>query len=123
MTLSAHAIDHIQIAIAPEHEDACIAFYRDLLGLQQIEKPAALRGRGGAWFQIGQLQLHIGIDPGAIAGARAHICFLIDDLERARDVFGARGFEITEDSAQVDGLTRFFVKDPAGNRVEIGARD
>jgi hypothetical protein len=40
-------LDHIQIAMPAGEEAASRAFYRDLLGLEEIAKPEPLAARGG----------------------------------------------------------------------------
>jgi catechol 2,3-dioxygenase-like lactoylglutathione lyase family enzyme len=44
-------LDHIQIAAPPGCEEAAKEFYGAILGLREIEKPEALRSRGGCWFE------------------------------------------------------------------------
>jgi catechol 2,3-dioxygenase-like lactoylglutathione lyase family enzyme len=116
-------IDHVQIAAPRALEAEIIAFYRDVLGLCPIPKPAELRARGGAWFQVGSLQLHIGLDPDmpSFPKSKRHVCFLTEDLAAARRAAQRAGLAIEEES-RAEGLTRFFLHDPAGNRVEIGSR-
>ena len=46
-------INHIQIEAPPGCEGAARAFYGDVLGLEEIEKPENLRLRGGVWFACG----------------------------------------------------------------------
>ena len=127
MTLSITAIDHIQITCQPSGEAATLAFYRNILGLQEIEKPDELKARGGAWFQLGAQQVHIGVDKEDPVGSQVkpskrHICFLVDDLTTAQLELEHAGIEITREPVDAFGLERFFVRDPAGNRVEIGCR-
>ncbi|MDX6536175.1 MAG: hypothetical protein QOD37_516, partial [Gaiellales bacterium] len=50
-------IDHVQVAAPPGCEQQARAFYGDLLGLSELEKPAPLAGRGGCWFACGAQQL------------------------------------------------------------------
>ena len=50
-------LDHVQVAMPRGEEDRARSFYAGLLGLREIPKPAPLAGRGGLWFQCGQLQL------------------------------------------------------------------
>jgi catechol 2,3-dioxygenase-like lactoylglutathione lyase family enzyme len=50
-------LDHVQVAAPPGCEAEARAFYGGLLGLPELEKPAALAGRGGAWFACGSQQL------------------------------------------------------------------
>lgn len=114
-------IDHVQIAVPRSLEAEAVAFYRDVLGLTEIEKPADMKGRGGAWFQAGAIQFHIGLDPEGSPPSRRHVCFLVSDLDKARARALAHGLALEKDGP-AEGLIRFFVRDPAGNRVEIGQR-
>ncbi|HXZ67195.1 MAG TPA: VOC family protein, partial [Alphaproteobacteria bacterium] len=94
-----------------------------VLGLREIKKPQELKARGGAWYQLGNAQLHLALDIGANgAGSRRHVCLAVNDLDAARAALRAHGLEITDEPIQADGLARFFLRDPAGNRVEIGQR-
>jgi catechol 2,3-dioxygenase-like lactoylglutathione lyase family enzyme len=121
MALGILGIDHVQIAVPKVREAECVAFYRDALALAEIEKPEHLKARGGAWFQIGPTQLHIGVDPEPSPKSKRHVCFLVSDLAAARAAVVARGIAL-EDEGRAEGLIRFFVRDPAGNRIEIGQR-
>ena len=115
-------IDHVQIAAPKALEAEVLRFYREILGLTEIPKPEELRGRGGAWFQAGNLQMHVGIDPeGGGPKSKRHVCFLVSDLAKAKAAVTAQGIAIEEESFSA-GLTRFFIHDPANNRIEIGQR-
>jgi catechol 2,3-dioxygenase-like lactoylglutathione lyase family enzyme len=115
------SIDHVQIAVPRALEAECLRFYRDVFAFPELEKPPELKARGGAWFQVGALQMHIGVDPDASPRSKRHICFLTGDLAAARAAVQAHGVAIEEESV-AEGLSRFFVRDPAGNRIEIGQR-
>jgi catechol 2,3-dioxygenase-like lactoylglutathione lyase family enzyme len=121
MTLGISAIDHVQIAVPKALEAECLSFYREVLRLPEIPKPEELRARGGAWFQLPNLQMHVGVDPEGSPRSKRHVCFLVPDLARARAAIVAKGIAIEEESV-AEGLSRFFIHDPAGNRVEIGQR-
>ncbi len=54
-------IDHVQLAAPKNSEQQCRAFFGDILGMTEIEKPENLKKRGGVWFECGAYQLHIGI--------------------------------------------------------------
>ena len=56
------AIDHILIAMPPGQESQARAFYRDVLGLTEIAKPPQLAARGGCWFAVAGVTLHLGIE-------------------------------------------------------------
>jgi catechol 2,3-dioxygenase-like lactoylglutathione lyase family enzyme len=121
MALAILGIDHVQIAVPKAQEAQCLDFYRSVLGLREVEKPEHLKARGGAWFQIGPTQMHVGIDPEPSPKSKRHICFLVGDLAAARSEVAAKGWPV-EDEGRAEGLIRFFVRDPAGNRIEIGQR-
>jgi predicted enzyme related to lactoylglutathione lyase len=124
MTFSIDAIDHVQVTVPPDLEEACLVFYGQDLGLVRVEKPAALAGRGGAWFQIGMVQLHVSLEEGAGAVAsKRHVCLMVDNLEAAQQALTEVGCDIVPEDTQPDGLRRFFTFDPAGNRLEIASRD
>ena len=121
MPLAVTGIDHVQIAVPRALEAGSLAFYREVFGFPELPKPEELRGRGGAWFQVGALQMHIGVDPEPSPKSKRHICFLVDDLASAKTGILSLGIAIEEESV-AEGLSRFFIRDPAGNRIEIGQR-
>lgn len=122
MSIGLTRIDHVNLTVPRAMEEACIAFYLDVLGLKQIEKPPELKARGGAWFEFpDRTQLHISLDDTAAPLSRRHVCMLTTNLDGARAHLAAHGLAI-EDGGTAEGLTRFFVRDPAGNRLEIGSR-
>jgi catechol 2,3-dioxygenase-like lactoylglutathione lyase family enzyme len=121
MTFGISGIDHVQLTVSRAVEAEALDFYRNVLGLNEIEKPPELRGRGGAWFQLGNAQFHIGIDPEPWPRSKRHVCFLVPDLTEARAAVLASGIAI-EEEGEAEGLKRFFIRDPAGNRIEIGER-
>jgi catechol 2,3-dioxygenase-like lactoylglutathione lyase family enzyme len=121
MSLGISAIDHVQIAVPRSLEARALEFYRSVLGLKEIPKPDELRARGGAWFEVGALQLHIGLDPEPSPKSRRHVCFLVSDLASAKAAIVTHGVTI-EEEGDAEGLHRFFIRDPAENRIEIGQR-
>ncbi len=121
MSLGVIGIDHVQMSVPKALEAQCLAFYREVFGFPEIPKPEDLRWRGGAWFQAGTVQIHIGIDPDSSPKSKRHVCFLVEDLAAAKAQILSRGVAIEEEGA-AEGLSRFFIRDPAGNRIEIGQR-
>jgi catechol 2,3-dioxygenase-like lactoylglutathione lyase family enzyme len=111
-------IDHVQIAIPAGGEEQARRFYGALLGLQEIEKPANLRKRGGVWFMTGNLQLHLGVDQAFRPAEKAHVAFRVTGLAGTRGRLEAAGYTVTEDEP-LPGFDRFYVLDPFGNRMEL----
>ncbi len=114
-------LHHAQITIpsGDEAEQQARDFYCRLLGLREIEKPESLRGRGGLWVELGEVQIHLGVeDSEARRQTKAHIAYQVTDL----DYWAARLQEngITpEESIPIPGYRRFEFRDPFGNRVEF----
>jgi catechol 2,3-dioxygenase-like lactoylglutathione lyase family enzyme len=78
------AIHHVQVAMPAGGEDRARRFYGGLLGLDELEKPANLRKRGGAWFATGNLQLHLGVDPDLRPARKGHVAFQVGGLSELR---------------------------------------
>ena len=113
------ALDHVQIAIPAGGEAAARDYYGSLIGLEEIAKPAALAGRGGCWFQLGDRQLHLGIEDPFRAAKKAHVALSTDTLAVLRDRIEEAGFDTRDDVPLDDGRRRFFSDDPFGNRIEF----
>lgn len=111
-------IDHVQLAIPPGGEERARWFYGQVLGLVEVPKPEALRGRGGLWFQAGPVQLHLGVEPQMRPSAKAHPALLVADLEEWRRALVAAGVEWST-AQDLPGVTRAHILDPFGNRIEL----
>ena len=111
------AIDHVQLAMQRGREDDARGFYRDVLGMEELPKPAELAKRGGCWFVSGDVQVHLGVEDDFRAAKKAHPGLRCANytalLERLRNA----GIEFTEDYAT--GIPRAFVHDPFGNGIEL----
>ncbi|MGA8246973.1 MAG: VOC family protein [Nocardioides sp.] len=123
MTVRLH---HVQVACPPGGERAVRRFYVDGLGLTEVEKPAELRSRGGAWFRAYDAhggvaaELHVGVEDPFVPARKAHPAFVVDDLEvTAEAVLRAGGDPDWSQRDTFDGYRRFHVSDPHGNRVEV----
>lgn len=110
-------LDHIQLTIPAGCEEQARQFYTGVLGLQEIEKPKALKPNGGVWFAVADIQLHIGVEQGQPPSKR-HPAFEIDNLAAARTHLLARGVRVQEDTP-IPGVQRFSCFDPFGNRIEL----
>lgn len=111
-------LDHVQLAMPGRGEAEVRAFYGGLLGLDELEKPDALKARGGVWFACGASQLHLGVEADFRPARKAHPAFIVADLDRVRARLAAAGRPIVDDDA-LPGVRRFFTEDPFGNRIEL----
>lgn len=119
--MSVVGLDHVQVAAPPGCEAAARHYYGDLLGLVEVEKPEPLRARGGAWFQLGDQQLHVGVAEDFEPALKAHPAIRIADrpsLDALAERLSAAGFPVIWDEAFADAH-RFYSEDPWGNRIEL----
>lgn len=94
------------------------AYYGELLGLTEIDKPPVLAARGGAWFRAGGLELHLGVEDPFAPARKAHPGILVDDLESLVECLRAAG-ETVQPDTDFPGMRRFYTADPFGNRLEF----
>lgn len=118
MTHQVLGLDHLQIAIPVGSEREAVEFYGGLLGLAQLPKPDEMAGRGGAWFQAGSIQIHLGADPDFVPAKKAHPALIVSGIETLANALSAAGHEV-RDGLTVDGVTQTFTDDPFGNRIEL----
>ena len=113
-------LDHVQVAapMRPGVEDEARAFYGELLGLREIEKPGALQAKGGVWFSLGQGELHVGLEDQFQPARKAHPALLVSNLAAMRQRLEEVGAQIAEAEA-IPGVSRFYIYDPFGNRIEL----
>lgn len=116
-----YGIDHVQLAMPAGGEALAREFYTDLLGLVEIPKPANLAKRGGAWFECGLLQLHLGVETEFHPAKKAHPALLVEDLKHFISTLENRGYQIKSDEP-LTGYDRAFTNDPFGNRIELMER-
>jgi catechol 2,3-dioxygenase-like lactoylglutathione lyase family enzyme len=114
---------HVNVTVPRALEQVAKDFYRVSLGLEEVPKPEASRGRGGAWYQLGSLQLHLSVEDVANEQPSSrHVCFVVENLNRAEEHLASAGVTILPDPRPVPGTERFYVRDPGGNLIEITER-
>lgn len=111
-------LHHVQLAMPPGREGVARSFWGDVLGMDEVTKPAALVARGGCWFRSGDLELHIGVEDDFRPARKAHPGILVDDLDDLVARLTAAGIEAVPDD-DFPGYRRVYVHDPFGNRLEF----
>lgn len=117
-------IDHVTVNVTDVGRAK--KFYGDLLGLQEIARPASFTFPG-AWYRIGTTDLHLvgrgrgraGMD----AESSRHFAVWTADVRAAARVLEAASREVAWDRTKIPGIDRFFTSDPDGNRIEIQGDD
>ncbi|WP_210502924.1 VOC family protein [Nocardioides xinjiangensis] len=119
-------LHHVQVACPPAGEDAARRFYRDGLGMTEVDKPAGLAGRGGCWFRAyddaGEVaaELHVGVEDPFAPARKAHPAFVVADLAEVAARLRELGFEVDDSQREsFPGHLRLHTYDGHGNRVEV----
>jgi catechol 2,3-dioxygenase-like lactoylglutathione lyase family enzyme len=107
-------------------------FYGGALGLEEVPRPHNFRFEG-AWFQVGDDQLHLLVEsettgsagapdpgPSGAMGLATHIALEVDDLEGSRARLDEHGVVlIGGPMPRGDGYDQVFVRDPDGYVIEL----
>ncbi|MFI7414978.1 glyoxalase [Streptomyces sp. NPDC049627] len=112
------AVDHVQLAAPPGSEEQLRAYYVGVLGMTEVPKPPALAARGGCWFQVGGVQLHLGIENGFRPAEKAHPGLRVAGIEQYGTWLEGHGAPVEWDE-NLPGHKRFYSYDPVGNRLEF----
>lgn len=114
------------VARVTRHLEESRAFYRDVLGFREMERPRI--GFPGAWLFNYGLQIHLIVNetsgdgqiPGPTIETRDnHLAFLIDDAEVVETRLKAHGVEYRVNYQTNTGLKQVFFRDPDGHHVEV----
>ncbi len=108
-------IHHVARHIPPSQLDRCVDFY-GLLGFHQVPAPAGIAGRA-VWLEHGGTQIHLLLDERATPDP-GHIAVLLDDYPGTVESLAATGTAV-EPRQEHWGSPRAYVRDPAGNLVEL----
>src|SRR5258705_7724588 len=112
--------NHLNVTVPSTLEAAAKHFYGAVLGLQQIPKPTGTRQDIGAWYQLGEVQLHLSTEEDVQNElSDRHVCYQVSDIDVAILEFRNAGVDIIPDPRPVAGQSRVFVRDPGGNMIEV----
>jgi catechol 2,3-dioxygenase-like lactoylglutathione lyase family enzyme len=145
MDTSVTVLDHISVTVSDM--DRSLAFYRDLLGLKEVERHrlegetiSRMAGKPGVVMEVVRLapqdsagpllDLQQYLEPeGKVSNAmlgdvgHAHFCFGVPNLKEAYRELSARGVEFVSSPVQFDLgwgiLDVVFLKDPDGFVLEL----
>ncbi|WP_102867976.1 VOC family protein [Pseudovibrio exalbescens] len=117
------SLDHIVLTV--QDLDRACAFYRDVLGLEEVVFGA---GRKGFRFGMQKINLQVAThaaNPKASVETpgSADLCVLIDSVEEAIDHLTAASVKIEEGPVYRTGarspLLSIYIRDPDGNLIEL----
>jgi catechol 2,3-dioxygenase-like lactoylglutathione lyase family enzyme len=110
-------IQHVTREVSPESLEACLDFYA-LLGFTPVKTPDSLSGRA-VWLQLGPTQLHLLLASAATPSV-GHIAIVVDTYEPTVARLREQGHPV-EPRREHWGAARSYVRDPAGQLVELMA--
>jgi catechol 2,3-dioxygenase-like lactoylglutathione lyase family enzyme len=111
-------IQHVAFEIRRELTDDCVAFYA-LLGFERVTPPPTLAQRA-AWVQREGSQIHLLFAESPVALPTGHVAVVVDAFDATFVSLDAAGHQ-PEHRPVHWGSPRAYVRDPAGNLVEIMA--
>ncbi|CAA9428162.1 MAG: hypothetical protein AVDCRST_MAG01-01-2736 [uncultured Rubrobacteraceae bacterium] len=113
------------VSISARDLDESVRFYRDFFGMEEVPSPdfsGPVR-----WLRVGGLQLHLFLDEGP-APTRHHFALDVDDFEEVYRKAQETGAQVASGNYSTvrelpDGAVQMYLKDPAGNLVEVNWPD
>jgi glyoxylase I family protein len=119
---------HHHVSLVVTDLERARTFYRDVLGLEEIERPAF--DFAGAWFRVGYGQLHLIVHPAARTARSAgagidsrdrHFALRVRSYDDTVAHLRALGVPCVEKPVNRTGQPQVFVCDPDGNIIELNA--
>jgi catechol 2,3-dioxygenase-like lactoylglutathione lyase family enzyme len=111
-------IQHVAVEVPPGRIAACVGFYA-LLGFAEVEPPETLRERA-AWVERRGTQIHLLRVDGPGVRTAGHVAVVVEEWEGTLERLRAAGHP-PEPRSEHWGSPRAYVRDPAGNLVELMA--
>ena len=112
------ALDHVQLAMPPKREADAERFYAGLLGFERVPKPPPLAVKGGCWFRVAGVQIHLGVEQDFRPAKKAHPALIVAGLDALCGKLQACGVAVRFNE-ELPGVRRCFVDDPFGNLIEL----
>ena len=111
--MSIHSINHVQLTFDVDRRDQVRHFYGTLVGLTELHQPTG----PGLRFIAGSQRVDLVPASQAQPGG-GHVAFEVQNLPRLRHQLLQADLAL-EEHQPLPGYLRFYVNDPAGNRLEF----
>lgn len=122
--MNVHALDHVNLRAEPALLEALREFYETAIGLAVGHRPPF--GSHGYWLYAGaaplvHLQAVDGGDARAthVATTMDHVAFAASGFDEVTGRLQSLGVPFTTRSVPLTGARQVFLRDPAGNGVEL----
>ena len=114
-----HEQNHVALHVADVDQSS--AFYRDVLRLEPMARPAFTFP--GAWFRLGTHQeLHLigeRVEPVTSGNRGNHFALRVDELDSWEAHLQKAGTEFHPRKRRPDGAWQVFLRDPDGHVIEL----
>jgi catechol 2,3-dioxygenase-like lactoylglutathione lyase family enzyme len=114
-------LHHVSFAVADL--DASKRFFGGVIGFQELDRPAF--NFRGAWYAIGDRQLHLIEQAGAGREASGrisrsdHMALEVKDLDQVKQKLDEAGIQYTAGGNDHLGFSQVFCSDPDGHTIEF----
>lgn len=113
------------VAVSVTDLERAKRFYGEILGLQELERPAF--DFPGAWYRLGDGQLHLIVhsSPKSLRGTTevdsrdGHFAVRVRDYDRTLARLQKHGVPLKESPVNVTPWAQIYVTDPDGNVIEL----
>jgi lactoylglutathione lyase len=113
------AINHVALHVADV--EVSVRFYRDVLGLEPLPRPAFTFP--GAWFRLGTVQeLHLLGERSDLVYSHSrgtHFALNTTDIDGWETYLTEKNIQFRPPKPRPDGLRQLFVVDPDGYWIEL----
>lgn len=104
--------------------DRSAAFYKEVLGLEEIENRT--RKEHIRWFSLGRGELHLAQGPTVRTHVGIHLALALEDIEAFMDHLKSHDITIHDSkgtpekiTTRADGILQIYFKDPDGYWIEV----
>ena len=123
--IAVQGLHHVSICVADL--ERARRFYGDVLGLSEIERPPF--NFPGAWYAIGEVQLHLIVHPNsltfrgstAIDSRDGHYALRVSSYQATLRHLRDRGIPCRERPHNLTAWPQLFITDPDGNVIELNS--
>jgi catechol 2,3-dioxygenase-like lactoylglutathione lyase family enzyme len=112
--MKATGLNHV--SIHARDLETSTRFYEEFFGMRRVATPDF--GYPVQWLEVGELQIHLFVRP-TEAPQHHHFSLDVDDYGAAYTEARRRGILQGEPRRLPDGAVQMYIRDPAGNRVEM----
>lgn len=115
---SIERIDHVAITV--RNLENAFQFYREVLGLEELQTPPDAAAKRIIWMKIpGGGMLHLVETPEPIPATLAHFALRVKNIDDWHVHLKNQEIELIDIPINVPGVKRLYVRDPSGNLFEF----